>query len=179
MDSKEIDYQLGLDNGNVDKKDNTKVFKVLLIIAGLIIIALLVTTIVLGVKYSSLKESSSKESSSNESSSPKSNDNYFTSKVFMVKPVCFGFNNETAETNPFQQEGFEKEAQENALKESGDFAKLLTEMILLLFKQKIQLSQKLQIQYFQIIGFLLMKMELWYYIQCMQKIEELKENRYF
>jgi hypothetical protein len=127
MDSKEIDYQLGLNTGIVDKKDNTKVFKVLLIIAGLIIIALLVTTIVLGVKYSSLKESSSKESSSNESSSPKSNDNYFTSKVFMVKPVCFGFNNETAETNPFQQEGFEKEAQENALKESGDFAKLLTE----------------------------------------------------
>ncbi len=50
-----------------------------------------------------------------------------TSKVFMVKPVCFGFNEQTAENNAFQKEGFNQGAQEKALKESNDFVSLLRE----------------------------------------------------
>lgn len=40
-----------------------------------------------------------------------------TSKVFMVKPVRFGFNTQTAQDNAFQKRGFEDEAQKNALRE--------------------------------------------------------------
>ena len=50
-----------------------------------------------------------------------------TSTVFMVKPSCFGFNEETAANNAFQKEGFEKGAQEKALNESTNFIKLLQE----------------------------------------------------
>ena len=117
MSSKDLAQQFSEDIGIDTKKDNTKIFKILLMITIFIIVALIITIIILGVKYSSSKESSSS----------KSNDNYFTSKVFMVKPVCFGFNEQTADTNAFQREGFEKEAQEKALKESGNFVKLLTE----------------------------------------------------
>lgn len=45
--------------------------------------------------------------------------------VFMVKPACFGFNEQTAENNAFQKEGFEKGAQEKALIESKEFIDLL------------------------------------------------------
>ena len=48
-----------------------------------------------------------------------------TSTVFMVKPVCFGFNDQTAKNNPFQKEGFREGAQEKALNESNNFVKLL------------------------------------------------------
>lgn len=40
-----------------------------------------------------------------------------TSKVFMVKPVRFGFNVQTAQDNAFQKRGFEEDAQKNALRE--------------------------------------------------------------
>ena len=50
-----------------------------------------------------------------------------TSTVFMVKPVCFGFNEQTAGNNAFQKEGFENGAQEKALKESDSFVNLLKE----------------------------------------------------
>jgi hypothetical protein len=43
----------------------------------------------------------------------------------MVKPVCFGFNEQTAENNAFQKEGFEKGAQEKALAEFNEFVDLL------------------------------------------------------
>ena len=108
MYSKDIDYQSRTET-DITYKDKTKMFKILLIVAGCIIIILLITIIVLAAKNSSSKK------------------NYFTSKVFMIKPICFGFNEETADTNPFQKEGFEKEAQEKALQESNDFIKLLTE----------------------------------------------------
>ena len=48
-----------------------------------------------------------------------------TSTVFMVKPVCFGFNEQTAGNNAFQKEGFEKGAQEKGLAESNEFVDLL------------------------------------------------------
>ena len=48
-----------------------------------------------------------------------------TSTVFMVKPVCFGFNPQTAENNAFQKEGFNNGAQEKALGEFNEFVKLL------------------------------------------------------
>ena len=48
-----------------------------------------------------------------------------TSTVFMVKPVCFGFNEQTAENNAFQKEGFGKGAQEKALAEFNEFVNLL------------------------------------------------------
>lgn len=48
-----------------------------------------------------------------------------TSTVFMVKPVRFGFNEQTAENNAFQKEGFGEGAQEKALKESNEFVNLL------------------------------------------------------
>lgn len=48
-----------------------------------------------------------------------------TSTVFMVKPVCFGFNEQTAGNNAFQKEGFEEGAQEKGLKESNEFVSLL------------------------------------------------------
>ena len=48
-----------------------------------------------------------------------------TSTVFMVKPVCFGFNEQTAGNNAFQKEGFGEGAQEKALAESNEFVTLL------------------------------------------------------
>ena len=48
-----------------------------------------------------------------------------TSTVFMVKPVCFGFNEQTAENNAFQKEGYGNGAQEKALGEFNEFVKLL------------------------------------------------------
>ena len=48
-----------------------------------------------------------------------------TSTVFMVKPVCFGFNEQTAGNNAFQKEGFGKGAQEKALAEFNEFVDLL------------------------------------------------------
>jgi hypothetical protein len=48
-----------------------------------------------------------------------------TSTVFMVKPVCFGFNEQTAENNAFQKEGFGNGAQEKALGEFNEFVTLL------------------------------------------------------
>lgn len=49
-----------------------------------------------------------------------------TSKVFMVKPVRFGFNPQTAASNAFQRRGdFEKNAQENAMREFLAFTSLL------------------------------------------------------
>ena len=50
-----------------------------------------------------------------------------TSSLFMVKPVCFGFNEQTAGNNAFQKEGFNEGAQEKALKEFNDFVSLLKE----------------------------------------------------
>lgn len=43
----------------------------------------------------------------------------------MVRPVCFGFNEETAVNNSFQKKGFEKSAQEMALEEFDNFTSLL------------------------------------------------------
>jgi len=48
-----------------------------------------------------------------------------TSTIFMIKPVCFGFNEQTAENNAFQKEGFGKGAQEKALAEFNEFVNLL------------------------------------------------------
>lgn len=48
-----------------------------------------------------------------------------TSKIFMVKPACFKYNEQTGEDNAFQQKGFEEGAQEKAMKESEEFIKLL------------------------------------------------------
>ena len=43
----------------------------------------------------------------------------------MVKPVKFGFNHETALNNAFQQEGYDKNAQENALEEFNIYVSML------------------------------------------------------
>jgi len=43
----------------------------------------------------------------------------------MVRPVNFGFNEETAKNNSFQKKGFEKSAQEMALEEFDNFTSLL------------------------------------------------------
>ncbi len=48
-----------------------------------------------------------------------------TSKIFMVKPVKFGFNPETAKNNSFMKKGHEEGAQENALREFMAFTTLL------------------------------------------------------
>ncbi len=48
-----------------------------------------------------------------------------TSKVFMVKPIRFGYNPQTAGNNAFQKRGFEKGAQDNALREFLSFTALL------------------------------------------------------
>lgn len=48
-----------------------------------------------------------------------------TDKVFMVKPVRFGFNPQTAANNAFQREGFEEKAQENASREFSAYVSLL------------------------------------------------------
>jgi hypothetical protein len=48
-----------------------------------------------------------------------------TNKVFMVMPVRFGYNPQTAANNTFQKEGFEEKAQENALREFTTYASLL------------------------------------------------------
>jgi len=43
----------------------------------------------------------------------------------MVRPVRFGFNEQTAANNSFQRRGFEKSAQEKALDEFDNFVSLL------------------------------------------------------
>lgn len=48
-----------------------------------------------------------------------------TSTVLMVRPVSFGFNEQTAANNSFQKKGFEKSAQEMALEEFDNFVSLL------------------------------------------------------
>ncbi|MDX9782220.1 MAG: arginine deiminase-related protein [Bacteroidales bacterium] len=48
-----------------------------------------------------------------------------TSKVLMVRPVRFGFNEQTAENNSFQKRGYEQSAQEMALEEFDKFVTLL------------------------------------------------------
>ncbi len=48
-----------------------------------------------------------------------------TSKVLMVKPVRFGYNPQTAADNTFMREGFENDAQENALREFTSYVSLL------------------------------------------------------
>ncbi len=50
-----------------------------------------------------------------------------TDTVLMVRPVSFGYNEQTAVNNSFQQQGFEKDAQECALQEFDSFVKLLIE----------------------------------------------------
>ena len=48
-----------------------------------------------------------------------------TSKVFMVKPVRFGYNPQTAGNNAFSRPGRENSAQENALREFTSYVALL------------------------------------------------------
>ncbi|MEZ7874405.1 MAG: arginine deiminase-related protein [Bacteroidales bacterium] len=48
-----------------------------------------------------------------------------TSKVLMVRPVRFGFNEQTAGNNSFQKRGYELSAQEMALEEFDNFVSLL------------------------------------------------------
>lgn len=49
-----------------------------------------------------------------------------TSKIFMVKPIRFGYNAQTAENNAFQRKsGYGREVQENALREFISYASLL------------------------------------------------------
>jgi hypothetical protein len=50
-----------------------------------------------------------------------------TDSVLMVRPVAFGYNEQTAVNNSFQQKGFDKNAQECALQEFDSFVKLLIE----------------------------------------------------
>lgn len=49
-----------------------------------------------------------------------------TSTVLMIRPVNFGFNEETASNNLFQQKGFEGNAQKLALDEFNNYVELLT-----------------------------------------------------
>lgn len=48
-----------------------------------------------------------------------------TSKVLMIRPVKFGFNEQTAGNNSFQKRGYEQSAQEMALEEFDNFVTLL------------------------------------------------------
>ncbi|MBP8678454.1 MAG: amidinotransferase, partial [Bacteroidales bacterium] len=48
-----------------------------------------------------------------------------TSKVLMVRPVRFGFNEQTAGNNSFQKRGYELSAQDMALEEFDNFVSLL------------------------------------------------------
>ena len=45
-----------------------------------------------------------------------------TSNVFMIEPVCFEYNKQTAKNNAFQKEGFEIGAQEKAFIELNNFS---------------------------------------------------------
>jgi len=50
-----------------------------------------------------------------------------TSKIFMVRPVNFGFNEETAVNNSFQVRGYEEGANAKALAEFDEFVRVLRE----------------------------------------------------
>jgi len=50
-----------------------------------------------------------------------------TSKILMIRPVCFGFNDETAINNAFQVKGYEEGANVKALAEFDKLAELLRE----------------------------------------------------
>ena len=52
---------------------------------------------------------------------------YFTDTVLMVRPVAFGFNEQTAGNNAFQQTGHNEGAQQKALEEFDNYVKLLEE----------------------------------------------------
>jgi hypothetical protein len=48
-----------------------------------------------------------------------------TSRILMVRPVNFGFNEQTSANNAFQQRGHESNAREGAIKEFDEFVQLL------------------------------------------------------
>jgi hypothetical protein len=50
-----------------------------------------------------------------------------TSKILMVRPSGFGFNEQTSANNAFQSRGYEQDAQKRALEEFDGFVKLLEE----------------------------------------------------
>lgn len=50
-----------------------------------------------------------------------------TDRILMVRPVAFGYNEETAVNNAFQVKGFEGDVQQRALQEFDSFVKLLIE----------------------------------------------------
>lgn len=52
---------------------------------------------------------------------------YFTDTVLMVRPAAFGFNEETAANNAFQQTGHNEGAQQKALQEFDNYVNLLKE----------------------------------------------------
>ena len=51
--------------------------------------------------------------------------NFFTDTVLMVRPVAFGFNEQTAGNNAFQQTGYNEGAQQKALEEFDNYVSLL------------------------------------------------------
>ncbi len=50
-----------------------------------------------------------------------------TSQILMIRPVNFGFNEQTAESNAFQKQSEQAEVQQNALQEFDNFVKVLRE----------------------------------------------------
>ena len=87
---------------------------------------------------------------------------HITGKVLMVRPVCFGYNEETAVNNYYQKKDKKsvREIQEEALEEFDTMVEVLR-------RYKIEV-----IVFFRITGFPVMKTEALFCILCLLKIED-------
>ena len=95
-----------------------------------------------------------------------------TNSILMIRPNNFGFNEETANDNHYQnKEFFESNSNENAQKEFDNMVKNLKQNGISVHVFQDDDIITLLTRYFQIIGFRFTKMGILAYIQCMLKIE--------
>ena len=102
-----------------------------------------------------------------------------TNNIMMIEPVLFNYNTETALDNHYQKNNTDltqNEIQQKALKEFNDFVSLLRSKKLMFMSLKTLKVLKHQILFFQIIGFHFTIQEKYFYFQCLQKIDGLKED---
>ena len=84
-----------------------------------------------------------------------------TNSILMIRPINFGYNEETAKDNHYQlKDSIIKNSNESAQKEFDNMVKNLRQNGVSVHVFRMMKTTILQIQLFQIIGFLFMKMEM-------------------
>jgi hypothetical protein len=84
-----------------------------------------------------------------------------TNSILMIRPINFGYNEETAGDNHYQnKDSIIKNSNETAQKEFDNMVKNLKKMVFLFMYFRMMKTIIHQIQFFQIIGFPFIKMEM-------------------